>query len=83
MDDVVLLSRLQFAFTIMFHSVYPPLTIGLSVVLVYLSGRSLRGGDPAYRQAARFWTRIFALNFAMGVATGIGSSPSGPSGEPW
>ena len=71
MDDVVLLSRLQFALTIMFHYLFPPLTIGLSVVLVYLSGRSLRSGAAVYQQAARFWTRIFALNFAMGVATGI------------
>ena len=71
MDDVLLLSRIQFAFTIMFHYIFPPLTIGLAVVLVYLDGRSLQTRDPVYALAAQFWTRIFALNFAVGVATGI------------
>jgi cytochrome d ubiquinol oxidase subunit I len=70
-DDPLLLSRIQFALTIMFHYLFPPLTIGLGVVLVYLDGMSLRTGDPLYASAARFWTRIFALNFAIGVATGI------------
>jgi cytochrome d ubiquinol oxidase subunit I len=69
--DVVFLSRLQFAFTIMFHYIFPPLTIGMGVVLVYLEGMYLRTGDALYETAARFWTRIFALNFAIGVATGI------------
>jgi cytochrome d ubiquinol oxidase subunit I len=69
--DVVLLSRLQFALTIMFHYLFPPLTIGLGVVLVYLEGMHLRTRDPLYHSAAKFWTRIFALNFAIGVATGI------------
>ena len=69
--DVVMLSRIQFAFTIMFHYLFPPLTIGMGIVLVYLDGMSLRTGKPIYAQAARFWTRIFALNFAVGVATGI------------
>jgi cytochrome d ubiquinol oxidase subunit I len=69
--DVVTLSRLQFALTIMFHYLFPPLTIGLGVVMVYLEGMFLRTGDALYETAARFWTRIFALNFAIGVATGI------------
>ena len=69
--DVVLLSRLQFALTIMFHYLFPPLTIGLGVVLVYLEGMHLKTRDPLYHSAARFWTKIFALNFAIGVATGI------------
>ena len=69
--DVVLLSRLQFALTIGFHYIFPPLTIGMGVVLVYLEAQHLRTGDPSYEKAARFWTRIFALNFAIGVATGI------------
>ena len=69
--DVVLLSRLQFALTIMFHYLFPPLTIGLGVVLVYLEAMYLRTKDPLYHTAARFWTRVFALNFAIGVATGI------------
>jgi cytochrome d ubiquinol oxidase subunit I len=69
--DVVLLSRLQFALTIMFHYLFPPLTIGMGVVLVYLEGMFLRTGAAIYETAARFWTKIFALNFAVGVATGI------------
>ena len=69
--DVVALSRLQFALTIMFHYLFPPLTIGMGVVLVHLEGMFLRTGDPVYETAARFWTKIFALNFALGVATGI------------
>jgi cytochrome bd ubiquinol oxidase subunit I len=55
----------------MFHYLFPPLTIGLGIILVYLKGMSLRTSDPIYDTAARFWTRIFGLNFAMGVATGI------------
>ena len=69
--DVVLLSRLQFALTIMFHYLFPPLTIGLGIVLVYLEGMYLWRKDPLYESAAKFWTRIFALNFALGVVTGI------------
>ena len=69
--DVLTLSRLQFALTIMFHYIFPPLTIGLSAIMVGLEGAYLRTEDPAFERAARFWTRIFAVNFAMGVATGI------------
>lgn len=69
--DVVLLSRWQFALTIMFHYLFPPLTIGLGVVLVFLEYRWLRTDDPVYHTAARFWAKIFGINFALGVATGI------------
>ena len=69
--DVVWLSRLQFALTIMFHYIFPTLTIGMGVVLVYLSARYLYTRDPLYRIAQKFWTKIFALNFSIGVATGI------------
>lgn len=69
--DVVFLSRLQFALTVMFHYLFPPLTIGLGVILVVLEGLFLKTGNPLYEVAARFWTRLFAANFAMGVATGI------------
>ena len=71
MDDVVLLSRIQFALTIMFHYLFPPLTIGMGIVLVYLEGMYLKTGRKIYENATRFWVRIFALNFALGVATGI------------
>jgi len=71
MDTVLLLSRLQFAFTISFHYIYPPLSIGLGVVLVLLEGLWLKTKNPLYHQMAKFWTKVFALTFAMGVATGI------------
>ncbi|MEL6342961.1 MAG: cytochrome ubiquinol oxidase subunit I [Myxococcota bacterium] len=69
--DVELLSRLQFAGTIMFHYLFPPLTIGLGLIMVIIEGIWLRTGDDSWNHAARFWTRVFALNFALGVSTGI------------
>ncbi len=66
-----LLSRIQFAFTIAFHYIYPPLSIGLGVVMVIMEGLYLRTGKPIYEQMTRFWIRIFALIFGIGVATGI------------
>jgi cytochrome d ubiquinol oxidase subunit I len=69
--DVAMLARIQFALTIMFHYLFSPLTIGLGVVLVYLEGMFLRTRDPLYESAAKFWTKIFGLNFALGVVTGI------------
>ncbi|MFN3409217.1 MAG: cytochrome ubiquinol oxidase subunit I [Limisphaerales bacterium] len=69
--DVLFLSRLQFAFTVAFHYIYPPLSIGLGVCLVIMEGLWLKTGNPIYHQMARFWTRVFALTFAIGVATGI------------
>jgi cytochrome d ubiquinol oxidase subunit I len=69
--DVVVLSRIQFAFTIGFHYLYPPLSIGLGVLLVVMEGMWLKTRNPLYHQMARFWTRVFALTFAIGVATGI------------
>ncbi len=69
--DVLTLSRLQFAATISFHYIYPPLSIGLGVMLVIFEALWLKTKNPLYHQLARFWTRIFALTFAIGVATGI------------
>ena len=69
--DVEILSRIQFAFTIAFHYIYPPLSIGLGLVMVIMEGLYLRTGDKVYETMARFWTRIFALIFGIGVATGI------------
>jgi len=69
--DVVLLSRVQFALTIMFHYLFPPLTIGMGVVLVYLEGMYLKTRQPIFETAARFWTSLFAVSFGIGVATGI------------
>ncbi|MBX9572328.1 MAG: cytochrome ubiquinol oxidase subunit I [Candidatus Obscuribacterales bacterium] len=69
--DPLLLSRIQFALTIMFHYIFPPLTIGLGVLMVIIEGLWLKTNNPIYESMARFWTKIFAVNFAMGVATGI------------
>jgi cytochrome d ubiquinol oxidase subunit I len=69
--DVVFLSRLQFTLTIMFHYLFPPLTIGMGVVLVYLEGMYLRTHEAIYETAAKFWTSLFAVSFAVGVASGI------------
>ncbi|MDQ6914625.1 MAG: cytochrome ubiquinol oxidase subunit I, partial [Actinomycetota bacterium] len=62
---------MQFALTISFHYIYPPITIGLGLVLVVLGVLHLRTGNPVWNQALRFWTRIYALNFALGIATGL------------
>ncbi len=69
--DVEILSRIQFALTISFHYIYPPVSIGLGLIMVIMEGLYLRTKDPAYEQLARFWTKIFALTFGIGVATGI------------
>lgn len=69
--DVEILSRIQFAFTIAFHYIYPPLSIGLGICLVIIESIYLKTRNEVYRRMAKFWTRIFALTFAMGVATGI------------
>jgi len=69
--DVLFLSRLQFAFTIGFHYIYPPLSIGIGVILVLVEGMYLKTNDELYERMAKFWVKIFGLTFAMGVATGI------------
>ena len=69
--DVEHLSRLQFAFTIAFHYIYPPLSIGLGVILVVMEGMYLKTKNPLYEQMTKFWVRVFALCFSIGVATGI------------
>jgi cytochrome d ubiquinol oxidase subunit I len=69
--DLLTLSRLQFALTIMFHYIFPPLSIGLGALLVFMEGMYLWTRDPQYEAMAKFWTKILAVNFAMGVATGI------------
>jgi cytochrome bd ubiquinol oxidase subunit I len=69
--DAVFWSRLQFAFTLTYHYLFPQLTMGLAAFLVYWKWRALRTGDDKYNQASRFWAKIFGLNFAVGVVTGI------------
>jgi cytochrome d ubiquinol oxidase subunit I len=69
--DPVLLARLQFAFTISFHIIFPSFTIGLSAYIATLSTMWFVTGNEHYRRIARFWTKIFAVSFAMGVVSGI------------
>ncbi len=69
--DPVLLARLQFALTIGFHYLFPPLSIGLGVLMVVMEGMYMVTGDRRYEVMTKFWTKLFALIFAMGVATGI------------
>ena len=69
--DVEILSRIQFAFTIAFHYIYPPMSIGLGLILVIMEGMYLKTGRKIYEDATRFWIKIFALIFGIGVATGI------------
>ncbi|MCI0381907.1 MAG: cytochrome ubiquinol oxidase subunit I [Chlamydiae bacterium] len=68
---VELLSRIQFAFTITFHFIYPPLSIGLSLALIFMEGMYLKTKNPIWEKITRFWVKVFALTFALGVATGI------------
>jgi cytochrome d ubiquinol oxidase subunit I len=63
--------RIQFAFTITYHYLFPQLTMGLAWFLVYWKWRALRTGNESYNDAVRFWAKIFGLNFAVGVVTGI------------
>jgi cytochrome d ubiquinol oxidase subunit I len=69
--DPVLLARIQFAFTISFHIIFPAFTIGLSAYIAVLEIMWLRTGAERYHRIARFWTKIFAVSFAMGVVSGI------------
>jgi cytochrome d ubiquinol oxidase subunit I len=69
--DVLTLSRIQFGFTIGFHYIYPPLSIGLGLMLVIMEATWLITKKDVYYQMAKFWTNVFALTFALGVATGI------------
>jgi len=71
MDDALAIHRLHFAFTVTFHYIFPQLTMGLALLLVVLKTIAWKTGNEHYHQAARFWARIFAINFVLGVVTGI------------
>ena len=66
-----LLHRIHFGFTITFHYLFPQLTMGLAPLVVLLQTLALRRKDPLYAQAARFWAKVFGLNFVLGVVTGV------------
>ncbi len=69
--DTVALSRLQFALTSMFHWIFVPLTLGLSILTAYMETRYVRSGDELYLRMTKFWGKLFLVNFALGVVTGI------------
>jgi cytochrome bd ubiquinol oxidase subunit I len=71
LSDPAFWSRFQFGFTIVYHYLFPQLTMGLAWFLVYWKWRAVRAGDEECNQAARFWATIFGLNFAVDVVTGI------------
>src|SRR5712671_927728 len=71
MEQALAVHRLHFAFTITFHYIFPQLTMGLALLIFLLKTMALRTGNEHYNSSARFWTKIFAINFAMGVVTGI------------
>jgi len=71
MDSALLVHRLHFAFTVTFHYLFPQLTMGVAPLIVWLKTLALRRNDETYNQAARFWARIFGINFVLGVVTGI------------
>ncbi len=68
--DPILLSRIQFAFTVGFHILFPTLTVGLALFLTIMEGRWLATGNPMYLKICKFWSKLFALSFGMGVVSG-------------
>ncbi|MFQ5864767.1 MAG: cytochrome ubiquinol oxidase subunit I [bacterium] len=71
MEDALIVNRFQFAFTVMYHYLFPQLTMGLGLLIVILKGLALWKKHERFNSSARFWAKIFAVNFAMGVVTGI------------
>ena len=71
MDSALIVHRLHFAFTVTFHYLFPQLTMGLAPLIVVLKTLALKRNDPTYNEAARFWAKIFGINFVLGVVTGI------------
>ena len=69
--DLLILSRIQFALTIMFHYIYPPVSIGLGVVILVMESMFMITHKPLYHKMTKFWVKMLGLNFAIGVATGI------------
>ena len=84
--DPLTLARIQFAFTVSFHIIFPTISIGLALFLTIVEGLWLKTGDLVYRQIYRFWLNIFAMSFGIGVVTtGSGAwaacKPRSPQGS--
>jgi cytochrome bd ubiquinol oxidase subunit I len=70
-EQALTVHRLHFAFTVTFHYIFPQLTMGLALLILYLKTKFLRTGDERFNKSAKFWGRVFGINFAVGVVTGI------------
>src|SRR5215475_13264399 len=71
MDDALILHRIHFGFTITFHYLFPQLTMGLAPLIVIFKSMYMKTDNPVYQRSARFWARVFGINFIFGVVTGI------------
>src|SRR3954453_17432294 len=69
--DPETLSRIQFALTISFHFIFPPISMGLGLMLVVMGFLHLRTKDPIWQQASFFWVKVYGIVFALGIATGV------------
>ncbi|MFZ5428238.1 MAG: cytochrome ubiquinol oxidase subunit I [Thermodesulfobacteriota bacterium] len=69
--DTLMLSRLQFAAAVFFHFIFVPLTLGLSIIVALMETKYVRTGDETYKRMAKFWGKLFLINFALGIVTGI------------
>ncbi|WP_273266915.1 cytochrome ubiquinol oxidase subunit I, partial [Flexistipes sinusarabici] len=69
--DALMLARLQFAMTAMFHFIFVPLTLGLSVLVAIMETMYVKTGNETYLRMTKFWGKLFLINFALGVVTGI------------
>ena len=71
MNELLFLSRFQFALTACYHWLFVPLTLGLGIVMSVMETLYVRSGDSFWKRTAQFWQKLFGINFAVGVATGI------------
>ena len=71
LENALTVDRMQFAFTVTFHYIFPQLTMGLALLILLMKSAAMRTGDPRWDRAARFWAKIFGISFALGVVTGI------------
>jgi cytochrome d ubiquinol oxidase subunit I len=71
LPDSAMLSRIQFAFTVSYHIIFPTITIGLSLYLAFMEGMWLKTNNPVYLQQVKFWIKPFAITFGMGVVSGV------------
>jgi len=71
LGSALTIDRLQFAFTVTFHYIFPQITMGLALLILVLKTQALRTGEDRYHRASRFWLRVFGISFALGVVTGI------------